>query len=124
MATIRIDVEGKLRERMSDVCDYLNVSPESFTEYAIEQEITRQEIHRIKDEITIQEINRNILNEGQSLQIPLDEEHEALYRHLHTCQMCLREFDRPLVTVQGPLFCDQCLALAKGGDFGVFDEPA
>jgi hypothetical protein len=88
----------------------------------LEQEITRQEIRFIKDEITIQEINRNILSRGQSLQLPLDEENEALYRHLHTCQMCMREFDRPLVSVEGPLFCNDCMGLARGGDFSVVDE--
>jgi hypothetical protein len=38
--------------------------------------------------------------------------------------MCLREFDRPLVSVEGPLFCDDCLALAKGGDFSILAKPA
>ena len=123
MGSIRIDLEGKIAERMDDVCEFLRVTPESFVNYAVEQEITRQEIRQIKDEITIQEITRDILGNGQSLQIPLGEEEEALYRHLHTCQMCLREFDRPLVNVEGPLFCEQCLALAKGGDFTEVIEP-
>jgi hypothetical protein len=124
MTSIQIELRHELIERAEELCQYLNIDLESLAEYALEQEITRQEIRRIKDEITIQEINRNILGGGQSLNVLLREEHEALYRHFHTCQMCLREFDRPLVSVEGPLFCDDCLALAKGGDFSVLVKPA
>lgn len=124
MTAIRIDVEGKLAQRMGEVCEQLNVSPESFAGYAIEQEVTRQEIRFIKEEITIQEINRNILGDGQSLQLPLEEENEALFLHMHTCQMCLREFDRALADVQGPLFCSECMELARGGDFSKVEQTA
>lgn len=121
MTSLRVEVDGKLAERMSDVCEQLKISPEVFAGYSIEQEVTRQEIRFIKDEITIQEINRNILGGGQSLQLPLEAENEALYQQLHTCQMCLREFDRPLVNVEGPLFCNDCMELARGGDFTGID---
>jgi len=122
MTSIRVEVEGKLEERINDACNQLNVSPENFARYAIEQEVTRQEIRFIKDEITIQEINRNILGDGQSLQVPLEAENEALYRHIHTCQMCLREFERPLINIDGPIFCNECMDLARGGDFTALED--
>jgi predicted transcriptional regulator len=113
---LRLQIRGTLAQRVEEICDQLQLTPEGFAEYALEQEVTRQEIHRIKDEITFQEINRHILGEGQTLNVPLAEEEEALPR-LETCQMCMREFERPVEQVEGPMFCSDCLAMARGGDF-------
>ena len=114
---MQINLEPRMAQRLNSISGYLQISPEGFLEYAIEQEIARQEIHRLKDEITIQEINKNILGDGQSFPIQLVNENKELNRQISTCQMCLVEFDQPLDLVEGPWFCDDCLALAKGGDF-------
>lgn len=106
-----------MAQRLNSISEYLQIPAEGFATYAIEQEINRQEINRLKDEITIQEINNNILGKGQSITIHMVDENKELNRQISTCQMCLAEFDRPLDRVEGPLFCDDCLALAKGGDF-------
>ena len=114
---MQINLEPQMAQRLNSISGYLQISPAGFLEYAIEQEIARQEIHRLKDEITIQEINKNILGDGQSFPIQLVNENKELNRQISTCQMCLVEFDQPLDLVEGPWFCDDCLALAKGGDF-------
>jgi hypothetical protein len=113
---MKIHLRGSLAERVGSVCGQLELTPEGFTEYALEQELTRQEINRIKDEITIQEIDRHILGQGQSLNVPSAEEDAALPR-LSTCEMCMREFESPPNRVEGPLLCGDCLAMARGGDF-------
>ena len=114
---IRFQLNPRLTERVQAVCEYLNLTPEGLAEYALEQEVTRQEVYKIRDEITIQEIGKNILGEGQSLQIQVGDDNDELTRHLTTCQMCLKEFNQPLDPVDGPLFCRNCLDMAKGGDF-------
>ena len=113
---VKIHLRGSLAERVRIVCGQLDLTPEGFAEYALEQEVTRQEICKIKDEITIQEIDRHILGQGQTLNIPLAEEDAALPR-LATCQMCMHEFESPQSRVEGPLLCGDCLAMARGGDF-------
>ena len=112
-----IDIDGRVRARMEEVCNLLHLSEDDFVKFAIENEIMRQEIHLVKDEITIQEINKNVLGQGQSLNFSLVEDNVELNRQVSTCQMCLREFGRPLDRVEGPMFCDDCLGLARGGDF-------
>jgi hypothetical protein len=113
---LKIHLRGPLAQRVEEVCAQLELTPEGFVEYALEQELTRQEIYKIKDEITIQEIDRHILGQGQTLNITSAEEDAALPR-LATCQMCMHEFERPADLVEGPLFCEDCLAMARGGDF-------
>ncbi|MCH8881953.1 MAG: hypothetical protein IIA41_00485 [SAR324 cluster bacterium] len=118
---IRFKMSPHLAERVRAVCEYLNLTAEGLAEYALEQEVTRQEVYKIRDEITIQEIGKNILGEGQSLHIQVRDENDELNRHLTTCQMCLQEFKHPLDKVDGPLFCRDCLDMAKGGDFSKLD---
>jgi hypothetical protein len=113
---VKVHLRGSLAQRVGEVCAHLELTPEGFAEYALEQEVARQEIHKIKDEITIQEIDRHILGAGQTLNIPLAEE-DAAFPRLATCPMCMHEFERPAAHVDGPLFCEDCLAMARGGDF-------
>jgi len=113
---VKIHLRGSLAERVGNICAQLELTPAGFAEYALEQEVTRQEIYKIRDEITIQEIDRHILGKGQTLNIPLAEEDRALPR-LATCQMCMHEFESPPGRVEGPLLCEDCLAMARGGDF-------
>lgn len=115
--TVRIRLGPHVVERMQEICEYLNLSPAAFAAYAVEQEVNRQELNRIKDEITIQEIGKYILKEGQSLNIDVEVEGDGGPLSLATCQMCLRDFTSPTGGVEGPTFCRECLSLAKGGDF-------
>ena len=114
---LEVIVDANMLARMKSVCDYLQLSPDGLMHYAIQQEITRQEIHMVKDEITMHEIDRNVLGSGQSLPVRIIEENDELTRHIATCQMCLKEFREPNESVEGPLFCADCLEMAHGGDF-------
>ena len=73
---IRFKMSPHLAERVRAVCEYLNLTAEGLAEYALEQEVTRQEVYKIRDEITIQEIGKNILGEGQSLHIQVRDEND------------------------------------------------
>lgn len=119
--TVRLALGSRLLERIDAVAGQLGMEREEMIRYALEREIARQEVHCLKDEITLQEISHNVVAGGQTLPLPLAAENEALQRELSTCQMCLREFDRPPSRVEGPLFCEECLGLARGGDFSVVE---
>ena len=105
-----------LMVRIREACANLRMTPIAFIEYAVEQELNRQEIIRVKDEIAIQEIDRHILEDGQSLSVEVGGLADA-DGHATICQMCLREFRSPVAGVEGPIFCNECLSMARGGDF-------
>ena len=109
--TIKVKAGRNLMERIQEICKYLEVSPANFIEYAIDNELHSQEVHKVQDDIAIEEIRQNILGSGQVLTFAPEEE-DADY---DVCELCMKHFPKGK-EVEGPLLCDQCLSLAKGGD--------
>ncbi len=110
--TIKVKVGSALMERIENACGYLEVSPARFLQFAIENELHRQEVNRIKEEIALEEIRQNILGAGQTISFGIEEDEEAGSAH---CQLCLKRVARRH-HVDGPLLCDECYRVAKGGD--------
>ena len=108
--TIKVKAGFALMTRIREVCSYLDVTPANFIEYAIQNELHAQENHRIKEDIALEEIRKGVLASGQSMEAGGDDEGEAL----SVCELCLSPVEKPLKEVQGPLLCDNCMALARG----------
>ena len=108
--TIRVKAGHRLMERIQEACRRLDVSPGNFIEFAIENELSRQETASAQENQTLSELQQRLLNEGQLVTIHKDEMDD---QHEDVCALCLREI--PATShVEGPLLCDSCHALAKG----------
>lgn len=112
--SIRVRADERLYERIQAVCEQLGVQPADFVESAIERELRRREVQLLQEEIAMEEIRRNVLSTGQSLEMSTDE--EAADDDLRTCPLCLNRVRMPAHEVQGPYLCEDCLALARGAD--------
>jgi hypothetical protein len=108
-STIKVKAGHHLMERIEEICRYLEVTPAHFIEYALASELTRQEAHRVKEDIALEEIRRNILGAGQSVGLAPEQEYDDTTQ----CQLCLKPIPRK-EGVEGPLLCEECLSLAKG----------
>lgn len=115
--TMKIHTTAHMLERVRDAADYAGVSVADFVHSALERALREQEVRYLKAEVTMEELRRNVLNRPQSVAVPMDEAEEAV------CQLCLKPFVPAEPPPEGPLLCEDCLALAKGGDFSVVMEP-
>ncbi|MBI3992434.1 MAG: hypothetical protein HY342_04105 [Candidatus Lambdaproteobacteria bacterium] len=121
LTMVSFSMSKALLERLEDIARYLNVPVDSLVEFAVEREVRRKEIERVKDEISEEEIRLNILPRGESIAPQLDGE-AALDLNAHNCELCGTFFFHHLREVEGPIFCDGCLKLAKGGEFELIDK--
>ena len=112
--TVKVKIGQNLMERINKVSEFLDVNPANFVEYAIDKELQQQEQHRLREDITLEEIRKNILAVGQELSPDFHESHGE-DTVPGACQLCLKPISQP-EKVDGPLLCDACLSLAKGGD--------
>ena len=94
-------------ERIEEASKHLDVTPANFVEYALERQLEEQEFHRIREDITLEELRSNILHTGQSLAIVTEEE------EVSHCQICMKEVPGTF-SVEGPVLCRTCLSMAKG----------
>jgi len=115
------NISNALLERLADIARYMQVPVDALVEFALERELRRKEIQRVKDEISIEEIRLHILREGESVEPVLTEE-AAMDMHAHNCDLCGTFFFQNLPRVDGPVFCDSCLKLAKGGEFELIEQ--
>lgn len=92
-------------------------------ENAVSRELRRIEIEMVRDEITRLEIGRRVLAAGQTLaaDAELDSAGPSQAEPLR-CELCTEEIAAANLKVDGPLFCRECLAIAKGGDFRMFEQ--
>lgn len=107
LVTIKVKAGENLMKRIRKVCQDLDVLPANFIEFAIENELQRQESQTLREDITLEEIRQGILGPGQTMHIHTEDEGPSV------CELCLTPLETPK-QVQGPLLCDNCLELAKG----------
>ena len=91
-------------------------SRSAFIHDAIENELRRQQVAKVKEEIAMLEINQTILAEGESVPVADDEFSPGDSARVVRCEMCQKILPSP-PPVDGPLFCESCLSIAKGGRF-------
>ena len=120
LVKIRTKIPGGLLERLDDLVENYDVSRADFLRSAIEHEIKRREIEALREEIAILEINATALKEGESLAIDESGEISVVTSENERCELCQTELGPITRKFDGPLFCEECVALAKGGDFSVF----
>lgn len=116
MITIKVKAGQQMMARIKKACEYLEVKPASFIEFAINNELERHETQAIREDITLEEIHKGIMATGQSLEIHTDEE------DLSACELCLTPIETPR-KVEGPLLCEDCLELARGPRMDVLNPP-
>lgn len=118
--TIKVPVPSELLERLDEISAKSGVSRAEIIHAALEGELKKREIEVIREEIAILEIDKNILKEGQSVSIDENGELHAVETHADVCELCQKPLGASYRAFHGPKFCDECLALAKGGDFSGF----
>lgn len=109
MVTIKVKAGQALMKRIEQASQYLDVTPANFVEYAIERQLEEQEFHRIKEDITLEELRSNILHTGQTLALVFEDE------EVSHCQICMKELPGS-PAVEGPVLCRDCHSLAKGAE--------
>jgi predicted DNA-binding protein len=107
MVTIKVKAGQELMGRIEQASKDLDVTPANFVEYAIERQLEEQEFHRIKEDITLEELRSTILHTGQTLAIVTEDE------EVSHCQICMKELPGS-PAVEGPMLCRNCLSMAKG----------
>lgn len=108
--TIKIRAGHRLMERIQEASRGLDIAPADFIEFAIENELSRQESQHELEEAALAKLRQEVLAAGQAVSIHSDDESDET----ETCQLCLRVMPRS-TAVEGPLLCEDCLRLAKGG---------
>ena len=107
--TIKIQLHPGLKQRVEALSRYLDVPPDKFIAYAVEEELGRQERDLGQEQRLLEEVRRKVLATGQS--VSLSDPDEAAEHD--TCAFCLRVIPRG-PRFDGPVLCDSCFALAQG----------
>ena len=121
---IKVKLKKSVLARVKELATAFDLSREEFIQTAVDNELKRREVERIREEIALAEIEKKILAKGQTLSVPVPEAAGASTPATATCELCLAEIPALPVGVAGPFFCDECLRLAKGGDFSKLEEGA
>lgn len=118
LTPVRTDIPEDVLARLDELAAAAGESRTEFLRAAIENEVRRREVDHLREEIAILEINEKILKQGQSVTLddPVD---PSPGRY---CQLCLTELAPQRRPFDGPAFCSDCLALARGGDFSAIEE--
>jgi predicted DNA-binding protein len=122
LVSIKTKIVRSLAERLDFLAKDAGMSRAELMHAAIEHEVKQREAERLREEIALLEINQNILREGQSVPLAEEEDPALTLTNGHRCQLCLTELPPQPHAFQGPLFCDECLALAKGADFSALER--
>ena len=112
MKAVKFKIPRPLLARMDALVEALKTSRSAFVQEAIENELQRQEAEQTREEIALQEIRKNILAEGHAVDVMNDGDPAS--HHDPHCEMCMKPLPPPSSPVDGPLFCKQCLELARG----------
>ena len=114
---IKFKIPSSLLERVDAATAELGMSRTIYIVDAVENELTRLEESKVKEEIALLEINQKVLAEGQSLNVISDAEGHGPDSVHAECAMCHAELPPPARDVSGPLFCPDCMGIAKGAAF-------
>ncbi len=114
---LKFKFPSSLLERMDAAAAELGMSRTIFFVEAVENELKRLEESKVKEEIALLEINQKILAKGQSLNVISDAEGHGPDSLHAECAMCHAELPPPPREVSGPLFCPDCMEIAKGAAF-------
>ena len=87
---------------------------------ALAQKVLELEIERIRSVVYEEEIRRILPSLGEEVLV----EEEALpdLPDRHRCELCNTAFSKPLTEVDGPIFCDNCIEIAHGGNFDPIEQ--
>ena len=124
LVRIKVKLKKSVLARLNELAAAFDLSREEFIRTAVDNELKLREVERVREEIALLEIDRNVLAQGQTLSVPAAEADGTSTAATASCELCLAEIPAPPVGVAGPLFCDECLKLAKGGDFSRLEEEA
>ncbi len=119
---MKIKLTRSVVEGMERLAAKLNMTTGEFIQSAVENEIRRCEVSLVREDIALIEIDQNVLADGQDLSISMDEDGPLSSDGSSHCELCLKECKSPVPPYVGPLFCDDCLAVAKGGDFHSLED--
>ncbi len=122
LISLKIRMNRSLVERLDDVSRERGIARDEIVFQAVEKELRRLEIEKVKEEITEIEIGKNILADGQSLNVPLSDDQSTPIRMGVNCDLCMKEMKPPHTQFEGPFFCADCMEMAKGGDFSKLDQ--
>ncbi|MCZ6472325.1 MAG: hypothetical protein O7E56_09155 [SAR324 cluster bacterium] len=111
---LKLKVPLALLQRVDAAAAQVRASRKDFLRQAIESELERFELEQTREEIAFQEIRRNVLAEGQAVDISAEEESPDEKSATHHCEMCMKSLPPPPFPVQGPLFCEACMGIARG----------
>lgn len=115
--TVKFKFPSSLLERVDAAAAESGMSRTIFFVDAVENELTRLEESKVKEEIALLEINQKILAEGHSVNVISDGEGHGPDSVHAECAMCHAELPPPPREVSGPLFCPDCMGIAKGAAF-------
>lgn len=118
LTPVKTDIPEEVLERLDELAAAADESRAEFLRAAIENEVRRREVDKLREEIAILEINEKILKKGQSVTLDDPGGPEAA----RYCQLCLTELAPQPRPFDGPAFCSDCLALARGGDFSTIED--
>jgi len=107
--TIKVKAGVTLAQRIEEAAKKLDVSPNSFVEYAISQELDRQERLLAQEHVTLTTIRDDILRGGQELHLSVAEDAGT------NCELCLKPLPPEAEKFDGPSLCDDCLKVARSG---------
>lgn len=117
---VSIAMETDLLERLDSAAAGASMSRQELIREALNREVKRMETERLREEIAALEIEQQILEGGQALEAPLDQDLALDGRPLLAhCELCSREIAP--APVEGPIFCKACLEIARGADFSTLD---
>ncbi len=122
LVTIKLKIPRELLERLDALAATAGMSRSDFVRSAIEAEVKRREIEKIREDIAILEIDSRILKDGQSVRIDGIGDPRAEQAGEILCELCHTSLPAAAGAFQGPKFCEDCLALAKGGDFSSLQD--
>jgi len=107
--TLKLRLPPRLARRIEAMGRQLDVNAEQFAQFALGEELARQERALGQEQAKVEAVRRRVLAAGQSAELYHAEE---AGEH-GTCELCLQTLP-PGPHYDGPVLCDACFALAQG----------
>ena len=116
--TLRLSAE--LAQRLREAVAETDMTLDDLAEAALAQKVLELEIERIRGVVYEEEIRRALPSLGE--EVPLDDEALPALPDVHRCELCNTAFIKPMSEVEGPIFCDNCIEIARGGNFEPIEQ--
>lgn len=110
---IHIELKAEDLKRIDEAAETALLTQEAFILQALENELIQREIDLATEEVTLKEIEGDILAEGQEVDISESDKDLASEKTEGICELCLAKIPPPVTPVDGPLFCEPCLEMAE-----------